>query len=144
MTETEYLGHMVNGETTRMQDDKLRSILEWPKPENCTDIEEFRGMAGYYRQYIDHFTKRMESLNKRIKSKIFAWGYAEETAFKDIKDAYRENKILLIFDPEKQIWVYADASDYSIGAEISQLDNQGRRRPVLFYSSRRNELLYNS
>lgn len=50
--ETEYLGHMVNGETTRMQDDKLKSILEWPTPKDCKDVEEFRGMAGYYRQYI--------------------------------------------------------------------------------------------
>lgn len=67
--ETEYLGHMINGNSTRMQDEKLRSILEWPTPENCKDIEEFRGMAGYYRQYIKRFTDRMEALNERIKSK---------------------------------------------------------------------------
>ena len=37
----------------------------------------------------------------------------------------------MIFNEEKQIWVHADASDYAIGGEISQLD---KRRPVLFYS----------
>ena len=41
---------------------------------------------------------------------------------------------MLIFDEEKEIWVHADASDYAIGAEISQLDKEGRRRPVVFYS----------
>ena len=40
----------------------------------------------------------------------------------------------MIIDLEKQIWVYADASDYAIGSEISQLDENGKRRPVLFYS----------
>jgi hypothetical protein len=125
---------MVNGEYTRMQDDKLKSILEWPIPNNCKDIEEFRGMTGYYRQYIDHFSDRMETLNEKIRSKQFEWTEKEETAFNDIKNAYRGEKILMIFDEEKQIWVHADASNYALGAEISQLDKNGRRRPVLFYS----------
>jgi reverse transcriptase-like protein len=39
--------------------------------------------------------------------------------------------LVVIFNPEKQIWIHADASNYAIGSEISQLDEQGRR-PVLF------------
>ena len=134
VTETEYLGHIINGKETRMEDEKLRSILEWPTPRNCKDIEEFRGMAGYYRQYIENFTNRMEPLNERIRLRTFAWENDEETAFEDVKSAYRENKVLLLFDPEKQIWVHADASDYAIGSVISQEDEHGRRRPILFYS----------
>jgi hypothetical protein len=42
---------ILNGESTRMQDKKLKSILDWPIPKSCKDIEEFRGMARYYRQY---------------------------------------------------------------------------------------------
>jgi hypothetical protein len=80
--ETEYLGHIINGETTKMQEDKLRSILEWPTPANCKDIEEFRGITGYYRQYIKKFTDKMETLNERIKSKQFDWKEKEEEAFK--------------------------------------------------------------
>jgi hypothetical protein len=117
--ETEYLGHMVNGEATRMQYDKLKSILEWRTPRNGKDIEEFRGMAGYYRQYIDHFSDKMETLNDQIKAKHFDWKEKEEVAFREIKDAYRNNQILILFDTEKQIWVHADASNYAIGLEIS-------------------------
>jgi hypothetical protein len=132
--ETEYLGHIINGETTKMEEEKLRSILEWPTPKNCKDIEEFRGMAGYYRQYIDRFTDKMETLNEKIRTKKFDWAGKEETAFNNVKNAYRGDRILILFDEEKQIWMHADASDYAIGAEISQKDEQGRRRPVLFYS----------
>jgi reverse transcriptase-like protein/integrase-like protein len=113
---------------------KPKSILEWPTPQNCKDIEEFRGMAGYYRQYIKRFTDRMEALNERIRKRQFDWSEEEETAFRDIKDAYRGNQILIFFDGEKQVWVHADASNYAIGAEISQLDRNGKRRPVVFYS----------
>jgi hypothetical protein len=117
-----------------MEYEKLKSILEWPTPKDNKDIEEFRGMAGYYRQYIDHFTDRMEALNERVRSKKFEWMTKETSAFEDIKGTYRKNQILLLFDYEKQIWVHADASDYAIRSVISKKDDQGRRRPVLFYS----------
>ena len=78
-------------------------------------------MTGYYRQYIKRFTDRMEALNERIREKQFDWKEKEELAFKDIKEAYRKNQILILFDGEKQVWVHADASNYAIGAEISKL-----------------------
>jgi hypothetical protein len=133
-TEVPYLGHIIDGSTTRMQEEKLKAILEWPTPKKTKDIEEFRGLAGYYRQYIDKFSDRMEPLNERIRTRTFSWGEREETSFTDIKDRYKENQILILFDYEKQIWVHADASDYALGSVISQKDAQGRLRPVLFYS----------
>ena len=56
---------------------------------NSQELQRYRGMSGYYRQYIDHYSKRMEKLKERIRLKTFAWEYAEETAFRDIKEAYR-------------------------------------------------------
>ena len=41
-----FLGHVVNGETTRMQHEKLKSILEWPTPEGCKDIEQLQATTG--------------------------------------------------------------------------------------------------
>jgi hypothetical protein len=132
--EVPYLGHIINGSTIRMQEEKLKAILEWPTPQKTKDIEEFRGLAGYYRQYIDKFSDRMEPLNDRIRTRTFSWGGREETAFGDIKNQYKKNQVLILFNFEKQIWVFADASDYAIGSVISQLDEKGRMRPVLFYS----------
>jgi hypothetical protein len=128
------LGHVVNGETTKMQYEKLKAILEWPKPTNCKNIEEFRGIAGYYRQYIKRFSDQMKPLNERLRKKEFRWSSEENEAFEKVKESYRLNLILIIHDFEKQTWMHADASDYAIGAGISQLDSNGKRRPVLFYS----------
>jgi len=132
--ETEYLGHVINGETTRMQEEKVRAILEWPKPTTLKHIEQFRGLAGYYRQYVERYSDAAKALNERIRKHIFEWKTEEEKAFQGMKDAYRGNQILILFDWEKQVFVHTDASDYAISAEISQEDAQGRRRPVLFYS----------
>ena len=132
--EVPYLGHVINGETTKMQEGKLRAILEWPTPQKVKEIEGFRGLAGYYRQYIDRYSDRMKPLNERIRTRTFHWGEVERKAFEEIKNKFRENQILILFDSEKQIWVFTDASNYALGATICQKDDKGRMRPVLFYS----------
>jgi transposase InsO family protein len=134
VTETEFLGHIINGETSRMQYEKVKAILEWPTPVNCEGIAGFRGLAGYYRQYVKRFSDRMKALNEILRKGEFVWEKEEERAFQDVKNAYRDEQVLILYDPEKQTWLHADASDYAIGAEISQKDSNGKRRPVLFYS----------
>jgi RNase H-like domain found in reverse transcriptase/Integrase zinc binding domain/Chromo (CHRromatin Organisation MOdifier) domain len=113
---------------------KLRAILEWPTPQKTKEIEGFRGLAGYYRQYIDRYSDRMKPLNERIRTRTFQWGEVEKEAFEEIKNKFKENQILILFDSEKQIWVFTDASNYALGATICQMDDKGRMRPVLFYS----------
>ena len=132
--ETEFLGHIINGTTMKMQQEKIKAILEWPTPTKHDEIAGFRGLAGYYRQYVENFSDRMRPLNEAITRKEFIWGGEEEHAFCDIKNAYRDEQILILIDLEKQIFVHADASDYALGSEISQMDENGKRRPVLFYS----------
>jgi RNase H-like domain found in reverse transcriptase/Reverse transcriptase (RNA-dependent DNA polymerase)/Integrase zinc binding domain/Chromo (CHRromatin Organisation MOdifier) domain/Integrase core domain len=132
--ETEFLGQIVNGSTTRMQQEKVKAILEWPTPKSQDEVATFRGLTGYYRQYIKKFSDKMRPMNELLARKEFAWTEKEEKAFQGVKDEYRGEKILILFDPEKQIWVHADASDYAIGSELSQLDENGKRRPILFYS----------
>jgi hypothetical protein len=133
-TEVPYLGHIIDGNTTKMQQEKLKAILEWPTPTKIKEIEGFRGLAGYYRQYIEKYSDRMRPLNERIKTRTFSWEKEEEEAFKEIKEKFKENQILILFDYEKQIWIFTDASNYAIGAVICQMDDKGKLRPVTFYS----------
>jgi RNase H-like domain found in reverse transcriptase/Reverse transcriptase (RNA-dependent DNA polymerase)/Integrase zinc binding domain/Chromo (CHRromatin Organisation MOdifier) domain/Integrase core domain len=132
--ETEFLGQIINGKTTKMQQEKVKAILQWPTPKSKDEIATFRGLTGYYRQYIKKFSDKMRPMNEILTQKEFTWKEKEEKAFQEIKDEYRGERVLILFDPEKQIWVHADASDYAIGSEISQLDENGKRKPVLFYS----------
>lgn len=53
-----------------MQKEKVKAILEWTTPKDCKGIEEFRGVAGYYRQYIKNFSRKLEPLNEVVRKKI--------------------------------------------------------------------------
>src|SRR4029077_16848672 len=132
--ETEYLGHMMSGETTGMLEDKVKHILEWPEPTTLKHIEQFRGLAGYYRQFIEKFSEKMKPLNECLREKQFRWTQKEQMAFKKIKEEFAKGTILQLFDYEKPIEVQTDASDYAISGTISQPTNEGKWKPVLFYS----------
>ena len=95
-------------------------------------MQEFRGIAGYYRQYIKQFSDKMKPLNERLILNDFQWTKEEEEAFKQIKESHRKNQILIIHDLEKQTWLHADISNYAIGAEISQLDEKGKEDSFCF------------
>jgi RNase H-like domain found in reverse transcriptase len=134
--ETNFLGHVMTGDTIRMQEEKIQVILKWPTPRNLKDLEKFKGMVGYYRQFIGHFTDIMRKINEKLRRKEFSWNEEDEKIFQDVKNRFKNNQIMGIFDWEKEITVHTDASDYAIGAEISQKDQNGKHRPILFYSRR--------
>ena len=64
----------------------------------------------------------------------FHWGMDEELAFEELKTRFQQAPILAIFDPNKPIIVETDASDFAIGACLSQLGTDGKLHPIAFYS----------
>ena len=57
-----------------------------------------------------------------------------QKAFDELKRRFTEYPVLAIYQPEKEITVETDASDFAIGACLSQTDDKGRLHPVAFYS----------
>ena len=37
--------------------EKIEAIMNWPSPRNVTDVRYFMGLAGYYRRFIEGFSK---------------------------------------------------------------------------------------
>ena len=100
--ETNFLGHVMTGDTIRMQEEKIQVILKWPTPRNLKDLERFKGMVGYYRQYIGHFTDIMRKINEKLRRKEFSWNEEDEKIFQDVKNRFKDNQIMGIFDWEKR------------------------------------------
>lgn len=76
--EVDCLGHIVGGESSRMQSRKVQSVLDWPEPKNLKEVERFRGLVGYYRQFIKGFSGLMKPLNEMLRKKEFQWTTLEK------------------------------------------------------------------
>ncbi|GJT79928.1 putative reverse transcriptase domain-containing protein [Tanacetum coccineum] len=79
------------------------------------------GLAGYYRRFIENFSKIAKSLTILTqKSKTFEWGEEQELAFQTLKDKLCNAPVLALPDGPKDFMVYSDASGIGLGCVLMQ------------------------
>ncbi|GJT90960.1 putative reverse transcriptase domain-containing protein [Tanacetum coccineum] len=61
---------------------KIESIKDWESPKTPTEIRQFLGLAGYYRRFIEGFSKTAKSMTKLTQKGVkFDWVDKQEAAF---------------------------------------------------------------
>ncbi|GJU37597.1 putative reverse transcriptase domain-containing protein [Tanacetum coccineum] len=110
---------------------KIESIKDWASPKTPTEIRQFLGLAGYYRRFIEGFSKIAKSMTKLTQKGIkFDWGEKEENAFQLIKQKLCSAPILALPEGNEDFVVYCDASHKGLGVVLMQ------REKVIAYASR--------
>ncbi len=66
------------------------------------------------------------------KNHIFFWSDKYKRAFLFLKDSFTSAPMLCQFDPDKEIIVETDASDYVSAGILSQREDRGSLHPVAF------------
>ena len=132
--EVDFLGFIVGVNGIRMDPEKIKSIMDWPTPQTIKDVQAFLGLANYNRKFIQDYSKIATPLTNLTKKEVeFRWTKDQETAFQRLKQASASAPILAMFDPMKKIIIETDASDYAIGACLTQEKN-GSRHPIAYFS----------
>ncbi|GJX49516.1 putative reverse transcriptase domain-containing protein [Tanacetum coccineum] len=102
-----------------------------PKVQFLGHIIDNRGLAGYYRRFIEGFSKIAKSMTKLTQKGIkFDWGEKEENVFQLIKQKLCSAPILALSEGSKDFVVYCDASHKGLGVVLMQ------REKVIAYASR--------
>nr|GFB42063.1 putative reverse transcriptase domain-containing protein [Tanacetum cinerariifolium] len=90
---------------------KIESVKDWASPKTPTAIRQFLGLAGYYRRFIEGFSKIAKSMTKLTQKAIkFDLGEKEENAFQLIKQKLCSALILALPEGSEDFVVYCDAS----------------------------------
>jgi hypothetical protein len=85
------------------------------------DIQSFLGFANFYRRFIEGFSRICRPMTELTKDKVpFVWSNECEESFKLLKQKFMEPPILVHFFPERPTIVETDASDFALGAILSQ------------------------
>jgi hypothetical protein len=136
----EYLGTWIEKGHLRMDKGKVESIVNWPTPKKVKDIRSFLGFANFYRHFIKDFHIHSRPLTKLTKKgQSWIWEADQQRAFDQLKDAFTKAPILLLPDDDKPFVLETDASDFAIGAVLSQQGPDGKMHPVGYYSTRMDE-----
>nr|GEY40381.1 retrotransposon protein, putative, Ty3-gypsy subclass [Tanacetum cinerariifolium] len=90
---------------------KIEFIKDWASPKTATEIRKFLGLAGYYRRFIEGFSKIARPMTKLTQNKVkFEWGDEQEKAFQIIKQKLCSALILALLEESEDFVVYCDAS----------------------------------
>nr|GFB51888.1 retrotransposon protein, putative, Ty3-gypsy subclass [Tanacetum cinerariifolium] len=81
-----FLGHIVSAEGITMDPAKVEAITKWPRPTSVTEVHSFLGLAGYYRRFVEGFSRLALPLTKLIrKGEKFVWNEEREKSFEELK-----------------------------------------------------------
>ncbi|GJW56829.1 putative reverse transcriptase domain-containing protein [Tanacetum coccineum] len=131
LREVQFLGHVINGNGIHVDPSKIEAVKNWKAPRTPTEVRSFLGLAGYYRRFIENFSKIAKSLTILTqKSKTFDWGEEQELAFQTLKDKLCNAPVLALPDGPEDFVVYCDASGIGLGCVLMQ------RGKVIAYASR--------
>ncbi|KAD6453304.1 hypothetical protein E3N88_08009 [Mikania micrantha] len=129
--EVQFLGHVVNEQGIHVDPAKIEAIKNWEAPKTPTEVRQFLGLAGYYRRFIEGFSKIAQSLTSLThKDKKFDWGDKQEAAFNLLKQKLCTAPILSLPKGCDDFVVYCDASKQGLGCVLMQ------REKVIAYASR--------
>ncbi|GKA98204.1 putative reverse transcriptase domain-containing protein [Tanacetum coccineum] len=127
----QFLGHLIDSQGLHVDPAKIEAVKNWTSPTTPTEVRQFLGLAGYYRRFIEGFSKIAKPLTKLTqKNKKYIWGEEQESAFQLLKQKLCEAPILALPEGNDDFVIYCDASLQGLGAVLMQ------REKVIAYASR--------
>ncbi|XP_047123845.1 uncharacterized protein K02A2.6 [Hydra vulgaris] len=133
--EVEYLGFKLTKDGVVPLEDKLNAIRNAPEPKDTTQVKSFLGMINYYHRHLPNLATIVEPLHRLLRKGIlWLWGMKEQTAFDRAKAELCSPKLLMHYDPKKELILSCDASPYGIGAVLAHVTSEGSERPITYIS----------
>nr|AAQ56440.1 putative polyprotein [Oryza sativa Japonica Group]AAQ56491.1 putative polyprotein [Oryza sativa Japonica Group] len=131
LSEVKFLGHVITAQGVAVDPSNVESVTKWTPPKTVSQIRSFLGLAGYYRRFIENFSKIARPMTQLLKKdEKFKWSVECNQSFEELKKKLVSAPVLILPDQTKDFQVYCDASRQGLGCVLMQ---EGR---VVAYASR--------
>jgi len=116
VTEVDFLGHKITQEGLKMDDHKVKAIVDWEPLKSVSALRSFLGLASYYRKFIKNFVKIPAPLTNLLKKSVvtYEWEGACGEAFETLKGILVKAPVLKLPDFDKDFEIHSNASDFAI------------------------------
>ena len=116
-----FLGHVISENCISVDPTKVEAVNNWPRPTNVSEIRSFLGLAGYYRRFVEGFSKLASPLTQLTRKNVkFQWNENCEKSFEELKHRLVTAPILSIPSGSGGFIVYSDASNNGLGRVVMQ------------------------
>jgi hypothetical protein len=81
-----FLGHVISNGGISVDPAKVKKLVAWSVPTTVTEIRSFLGLAGYYRRFIEGFSKIAKPMTSLLeKGREFKWDERYQDSFNQLK-----------------------------------------------------------
>jgi hypothetical protein len=116
-----FLGHVISGEGIFVDPNKVEAIMKWERPTNVNEVRSFLGLAGYYRWFLEGFSRLTMPLTHLTQKNVkFEWTEECERSFKELKSRLTSAPILITPTSTGGLVVFSDASRKGLGCVLMQ------------------------
>ena len=127
--EVTFLGHVISPNGIASDPAKTSKVEQWPTPTSATQVQQFLGLANYYRRFVKDFACRAKPLHQLTEKKTaFKWSSECQTTFEHLKRCLTSAPNWL-----QPFIIDTDASDVGIGA-VSQVDQEDTEHVIAYGS----------
>ena len=106
-------------------------MVNWKPPKNVSKVRSFISLAGYYRKFVEGFSRIAAPLTKLTRKDVkYDWVDACQQSFEELKSRLTSAPVLALPNGRDGFVVYSDASRQGLGCVLMQNDR------VIVYVSR--------
>ena len=133
-TGVDFLSMIVGHDRIKMDQEKVRAILEWPESKMVKGVQSFLELVNFYRRFIKGYTKVARPLHDLTKKEnLFYWKEAQQVVFDMLKLHFTTVPILAFPDIDCIFHLKSNASNYVTKAVLS-IEKKGVWHPIAFSS----------
>ena len=132
-SKVKYLGHVISDQGITFENNF--KLQDTPVPRDAKNLQQFLGLANYYRKFVPFFSSVASPLYNLLKKDTkFDWTERCQTAFDTLKKLLCTELCLKYPNYDKEFYLFTDASSVGVGAVLMQSDENGDLRPLSFFS----------
>ena len=121
LSEVTYLGRIISASGVKPDPEKIRDILEMPKPTDKTGVQRLLGMINFLAKFIPKMSTITQPLRCLLMKDVdFTWSHEQDRALTEIKMVLTREPVLGFYDPKKKVTLLCDDSKYGLGACLMQ------------------------
>ena len=126
-----FLGHVISAEGVSVDPHKIEAVVNWKPPKNVLEVRSFLGLAGYYKKFVEGFSRIAAPLTKLTRKDVkYDWVDACQQSFEELNGRLTSGPILALPNGRDGFVVYSNASQKVLGCVLMLNDR------VIAYASR--------